>query len=409
MHQLVIIGGGFAGLWAALTAAREANNHAADVRITLVARDEYLTVRPRLYEVFTDAMRAPLGPVLTPLGIQLKIGVATTLDTKAQSVDVRGDKGNVTLPYDRLVLAAGSEQRPLEIPGAAEFSLNIDTFAGARSFDQHLREVLRSPARPGRLTFVIVGAGFTGIELATEMRNRLRAHSDPDTAREARVIVLERENVIGPDLGANPRPHIETALRDANIETYLGARLAKIERDAVTLASGERIATATVVVTAGLKAHSIATQLGAELDGLGRAMVDPMLRVKGLPTAFAAGDIAHAQADEDHVALMSCQHAIPMGKFAGYNAAHDLLGLPLRAYSPPNYVTCLDLGDSGALFTQGRDRKPEQFGPEVKSLKRMINTQWIYPPTGNRDTILTAADLDAPRPADLDAPRPPAV
>ncbi|MBI2801584.1 MAG: FAD-dependent oxidoreductase [Gammaproteobacteria bacterium] len=398
MHQLVIIGGGFAGLWAALTAAREANNHAADVRITVVARDKYLTVRPRLYEVFTDAMRAPLNPVLTPLGIQLKVGVATTLDTKAKSVEVRGEEGNVTLPYDRLVLAAGSEQRPLEIPGAAEFSLNIDTFGGARSFDRHLREVLRSPAQPGRSTFVIVGAGFTGIELATEMRNRIRLHSDADTARAARVILVERENVVGPDLGTNPRPHIEAALRDANVETYLGARLAKIERDAVTLASGERIATATVVVTAGLKAHPIAGQLRVELDRQGRVMVDPMLRVNGVPTAFAAGDIAHAHTDDDHVALMSCQHAIPMGKFAGYNAAHDLLGLPLRAYSQPNYVTCLDLGESGALFTQGWDRKPEQFGLEVKSLKRMVNTQWIYPPTGNRDAILTAADLDAPWP-----------
>jgi NADH dehydrogenase len=399
MQHIVIIGGGFAGMWAALTAAREIDSRAGDIRVTVVSRDEYLTVRPRLYEVFTEGFRAPLSPVLTPVGIQLKIGIAEKIDCQGRSVQVLGDGSESTqLRYDRLILAAGSEQRSLEIPGAAEFSHNIDTFAAAQTFNQHLCEVVRSPARPGRLTFVIVGAGFTGIELATEMRNRIRVHSDSDTARDARVILVERENVVGPDLGANPRPNVEAALRDARIETYLGAGIAKIEQEAITFANGERIETSTVVVTAGLRAHPIAADLSAKLDRQGRVVVDEMLRVEGVPEVFAAGDIAHAMTDDSHVALMSCQHAIPMGKFAGYNAAHDLLGSPLRAYGQPNYVTCLDLGESGALFTQGWDRKPEKAGAEVKQLKQTINTQWIYPPSGNRDAILIAADLDAPWP-----------
>lgn len=397
MKQIVVIGGGFAGMWAALTAAREVDNHRDQIHVTLVTRDEYLTVRPRLYEVFSETLRAPLTPTLAPLGIDLKIGSAQSIDVKRKVVTVLGAGENALLPYDRLVVAAGSEQNPLDIPGLG-FSWNVDSFAAARSFDQHLQRTLRAPDRPGRLTFVIVGGGFTGIELVAEMRRRIQVHSDVETADKAKLILLERENVVGPDLGANPRPVIESALKDARVETRLGTRIAEIEQDAIVLIGGERIATSTVVVTAGLRAHPIAAQLGAELDRQGRVIVDSMLRVNGADGVFCAGDVAHAMTDDSHVALMSCQHAVPMGKHAGYNAAHALLGSPLRAYSQPNYVTCLDLGESGAMLTIGWDRAVEKAGAEVKQLKRMINTQWIYPPTGARNAILAAADLDAPWP-----------
>jgi NADH dehydrogenase len=399
MKQIVIIGGGFAGTWAALTAAREIDGHEQDIRITLVARDEYLVVRPRLYEIFAEGLRAPLRPVVEPVGIKLHIGNVTAIDVAERSVRVTADDGSEsTHGYDRLVLAGGSEQRPLPVPGAADYAFNIDTFAAARSFDEHLRGVLRAPERPGNLTFVIVGAGFTGVELATEMRNRIRVHSDADTANKATVVLIERENVVGPDLGANPRPIVLDALRAANVTTMLSTSVEKVEADSITLTSGERIATATVVVTAGLQANPLTQQLHADLDPLGRVIVNEDLRVNGRTDVFAAGDVAHAQADANHAALMSCQHAIPMGKYAGFNAAHDLLGTPLRPYSQPYYVTCLDLGESGALLTQGWERTPEQSGAEAKQLKQKINTQWIYPPTGQRATIIAAADLDAPWP-----------
>ncbi len=92
---------------------------------------------------------------------------------------------------------------------------------------------------------------------------------------------------------------------------------------------------------------------------------------------------------------MSCQHALTMGRFAGYNTARDLLGLPLRAYRQPRYVTCLDLGSWGAVFTTGWDRQVEMTRGEAKRLKIKINTQRIYPPTGDRAAILAAAALDA--------------
>jgi len=399
MRNILIVGGGFAGMWAALTAAREIDGRADDIKITLVSRDAFLTVRPRLYECFSEGLRAPLQPSIGPVDVELVLGDVRTIDTARQLVAVAANGGSETeLPYDRLILAAGSEQRTLPVPGAAEFGLDIDTFAGAEAFDRHLQTVLRGPERPGKLTFTVIGGGFTGVELATEMRNRIERHADPATARSARVVLIERAGVVGPELGENPRPIIETALRDAGVSTHLNANVAVIDADGVTLADGERIDSATVVITAGLTANPLTRQLNTELDPQGRVFVDESLRVEGVAGVFAAGDAACAKTDPDHVALMSCQHAIPMGKHAGYNAAHDLLGSPLRSYSQPNYVTCLDLGVAGAVFTTGWERKPEMSGDEAKQLKQMINTQWIYPPTGARADIIAAADLDAPWP-----------
>ncbi len=402
MQNLVIIGGGFAGMWAALVAAREAATANSELAITVVAPDDHLTVRPRLYEPFTPAMRAPLRPLFTPLGIELRLARATAIDSSARKVQTEDAAGaRQSLPYDRLVLAAGSVQRALKVPGAEQHALNVDTYGGAAELSAHLDRVLAAPEREGRLTFVVIGGGFSGIELAAEMRNHLRQKGHEAAAKAARVLLIEREAVVGPDLGPQPRPHIEEALTVSGVETRLGTSVGAITADAVTLSTGERIPCATVVITTGLGAHPLSATVGSEHDTQGRVVVDTALHVVGSDGIFAAGDAARAQVDEQHVALMSCQHAVPMGKHAGYNAARELLGLSVRDYRQPDYVTCLALGDFGAMLTTGWERDIAQLGPDAKALKKTINTQWIYPPTGDRAALLIASDIDAPWPPEI--------
>lgn len=91
---------------------------------------------------------------------------------------------------------------------------------------------------------------------------------------------------------------------------------------------------------------------------------------------------------------MSCQHALSLGRVAGHNAAAELVGLPLHPYSQPKYVTCLDLGAWGALYTEGWDRQVRLTGAEGKALKRQINTEWIYPPKADRAAVFAVANPD---------------
>jgi NADH dehydrogenase, FAD-containing subunit len=124
--------------------------------------------------------------------------------------------------------------------------------------------------------------------------------------------------------------------------------------------------------------------------------VTPDLRVAEAPEVFVAGDVARARSDDDgHYALMSCQHAIVMGQFGGHNVAADLIGVPTLEYRQPFYATCLDLGEWGAVYSEGWDRQIKLTHAEGKARKQMINTQWIYPPAPNRTEALAAGNPQA--------------
>ena len=399
MKKILVIGGGFAGLWAALAAARLADKHSDELEIVLVSASPFLTIRPRLYEAHPEKLRVSLHDSLDPVGVTFVDGVVDTIDCRTKTVSVsHALEGRDSYSYDRLILAAGSTQKPLPLPGAVEHSWDIDTYESAIRLDAQLRDVVQHPDKPGNSTIVIVGAGFTGIELATEMRKRLEFHGDAERAAAMRIVLIEVAGVVGPELGANPRTAIELALRSDNIDVRTATKIAGFERNAITLSSGERIDSSTVIVTAGLRANKLTEQFDVEKDALGRLPVDDTLHVKGISNVFAAGDSASAKADETVIAPMSCQHAMPMGRYAGHNAAAELLNVPLRPYRQPDYVTCIDLGTSGAVFTRGWDRKVVHRGEAAKERKQHINTERIYPPQNDRRAILKAADIDTERP-----------
>src|SRR5215472_159494 len=145
MTRLLILGGGFAGVMAALNAADENDRHGGDIAVTLVSTTPYLTIRPRLYESTPEALRVPLPPTLEP----------GCIDTEARIVAIE-DKAaaHSALAYDRLILATGSELKGLSIPGFAEHTFNIDSYDGAVTLDRHLRQVTVHAEAPGHNTFV---------------------------------------------------------------------------------------------------------------------------------------------------------------------------------------------------------------------------------------------------------------
>jgi NADH:ubiquinone reductase (H+-translocating) len=403
MQHVVIIGGGFAGVWSALGASamrQELGRAASDLRITLVSRDPYLTIRPRLYEADPEGLRVPFDMVLDDIGVEHLVGEVTRIAPAARALTVHPSRGLLPLAYDRLILAAGSVLNRPAIRGAAEHAFSVDNYAEAMSLHRHLATLPARPAFPGRFTAVVIGAGFTGLEVATGMIGRLRALAARAGAEdEAAVLLVERAEVVGPDLGANPRPVIETALRELGVGVRLGRTVTAVDADGVTLTDGERIPAATTVWTSGLRASDLAAQLPVERDALGRLPVDEYLRVRGVAGVLAAGDVARAMADAEHVALMSCQHAIPMGECAGRNAVAEVLGGAPAVYTQPHYVTCLDLGAWGALFTEGWERSVRLTGLWAKVMKETINTRLIYPPTAgggpNRARTPDAKSLSA--------------
>ncbi|MBM7486352.1 NADH dehydrogenase [Bradyrhizobium sp. USDA 3686] len=393
--RLVIIGAGFAGMYAALSAARLRDIRGAspqDLQIALVSPEPTLVVRPRLYESKPETVTAPLLDVLEAIDVDYIQGSAETINTEARTVQITPAKGpRKTLSYDRLVVTTGSRLFRPNIPGLAEHGFSVDSLDDAVALDKHLHGLAERPAANGRDTVVVAGGGFTGIEAATEMPTRLREILGPDA--KTRVVIVDRNTAIAPDMGAGARSVIEEALRKVGVETRLGAGVAALDDTGVTLSSGEHIETETVIWAAGIRAAPLTGQIPAERDNFGRLLVDRCLQVPGVQGVFAAGDAARAACDDEgNYALMSCQHATRMGAFAGNNAAAELLGVPTRPYHQKAYVTCLDLGEAGALFTRGWERKVEMVGDVAKKTKREINTVWIYPPKAERALALASAD-----------------
>lgn len=403
--RIVVAGAGFAGLWSAVGAARKLDElgYGANVaEVTLINRDAFHSIRVRNYEADLQAIRVPLDEVLQPIGVRRVEGEVCDFDLSKQTVTVRGAAGETPLPYDRLVFALGSRLARQNVPGLAEYGFDIDTFAGAARLEEHLRSVGRGKAMPGQKTVVVVGAGLTGIELAMELPRRLRDMWNEQSDERPRVVLVDHHAWAGSDMGESARPVIEEALQAEGIETRLGAGVESITAAGVRFQSGEELPAATVVWCAGMRANPLTERFPVERDRLGRVPVDEFLRVRGVANVFAAGDAAWMMLDAHHVSVMSCQHGRPMGRFAGHNVVCDLFGLPMLPLSIDWYVTVLDLGAQGAVYTQGWDRVVVAKGAAAKKVKQTINCERIYPPrNGNREAILEAAAPVVQRPPDL--------
>ncbi|KAF9871444.1 hypothetical protein CkaCkLH20_11091 [Colletotrichum karsti] len=395
--SIVIIGAGFAGVWSALSAKRLINlkDKGNAVKVLVVAPEPSLAIRPRLYEANTSNMFHHLGPLFESAGIEFLQGRAETINTTSKSVQVRStDNQAVVVEYNQLILAAGSSlNRPQSVSGIEEHAFDIDTLDSAAVFDRHLKTLPSLEESTARNTFVVCGAGFSGIELAAELPSRLTHINSP------KIILVESAEELGPELGPGPRPTIKKALKELGVEVRLGSPVSAVDAEGVELASGERIPAETVIWTAGMRASTLAKQIPGPKDALGRLHVNRFLQTEANYNVFATGDTAFALADtEGHHALMSCQHALQLGRVSGHNAAAAVLGEPMTEYTQAAYNCCLDLGSWGAVITGGWEREVKFTGDKAKRVKEFINQKLIYPP----DDAQKAFDLANPIGPDSD-------
>lgn len=380
MHDILIIGGGYAGLWAAFGATRQLDLAGREAEIALVTREPYLTARPRLYErdLAPAEARLPLAPMLQAIGAELITGEVTGIDAPARRVTLADGRA---LTARMIVLAAGSRAALPAIPGLAEHAEGID------DADQSSRLWRRLAAFEGKAPAVaVIGGGFTGLELATEL-----AGWRDVKAADARIVLIDQGPIAAGYAGA-ARAVIEDALSSLGVQTRAGSAVAAVEPGGLRFADGDRLACDVAVWTGGLEPSPLNRLIAAPKNAIGRLKVDAALRVDGLDGWLAAGDVAAAGVEGGNTTTMSCQHALSSGAFAGHNAARLLLGEAPIDYTPRSYVTCLDLGAAGALLTQGFGRALVKSGAEAKALKMSINRQLIVPPVeGGRAALFAAA------------------
>ncbi|MSQ21421.1 MAG: NAD(P)/FAD-dependent oxidoreductase [Betaproteobacteria bacterium] len=393
MKRILVLGGGFAGLWSAVGAARmlqELGIRPDAIEVMLVDRHAYHNIRVRNYEADLSDVCVPFDDVLMPIDVRRIEADVVRIDCKSQLVHVKANGTERHLAYDRLVFALGSTLHRPALPGLAEYAFDVDTFEAAMRLQINLVDLGNRPVSAARNTVIVVGAGLTGIEVACEMPDRLRNALGEGSAL-GKVLLLDANASVGADMGEHARPVIDTALQSLGVETKLGVRIGAIDCTGVTLTSGEFIPSCTVVWCAGMRASALTTQLPVKHDAFGRVPVDEFMRVQGIPNVFAAGDAASCRLDGTKPSVMSCQHGRPMGRYAGHNAVADLAGRSMLPLQIDAYVTVLDLGRWGAVYTTGRDRKVLSTGAAAKATKQLINRQRIYPPRSRDPNEILAA------------------
>ena len=304
--HVVIVGGGFGGL-----ACARALRH-AKVRVTLVDRLNHHLFQPLLYQVATAALSPAqiASPIRHTLSRQRNASVVmaevTGIDPERRVVRLP----DAELSYDVLVLAAGASTSWFGNDAWKASAPGLKTIEDALEIRERLLEsferaerILSPEARAKDLTFVIVGGGPTGVELAGAIRE-IALHQVPRDFRNfdttsARIVLVEAQDRLLPT-GFDERlcRHAERDLRAMGVDVRLGTRVSSIDDDGVELqgpSGAERIATHCVIWAAGIRPSPLAAQLGCPVDRAGRAIVDGDLSVPGCPEIFVIGDLAHVQ------------------------------------------------------------------------------------------------------------------
>ncbi len=356
--HVVIIGGGFGGLYAAKALKR------APVRVTLIDRRNHHLFQPLLYQVATAALAAPdiAAPIRKILRRQKN---ASVLLARADAIDVSGkrvmlDEGE--LAYDYLIVAAGATHSYFGNDQWAEFAPGLKTIDDA--FDIRRRVLIAyeraeretSPTRRKELlTFVVVGGGPTGVELAGALaeiaRNTLTRDFRNVDPQSARVVLLDAGDRLLPPYLPRLSLSAKHQLEGLGVQVVTGARVTNIDAQGVSIGA-ERIQAATVLWAAGVQSNPLGKSIGAPMDRAGRIQVEPDLSVPGQPNVFVVGDMAAVKHGEGMVPGVA-PAAMQMGRYAAAAIVARIKGAQVKPFK---------YADKGSLATIGRSRAVAQFG-----------------------------------------------
>lgn len=362
--RVLILGGGYVGLYSALTLKRKARKN---VEITVVDRRAYMTYQPFLPEAAAGSIEP--RHVVVPLRRELKNirvvqGKVTNIAHDAKNVSVTTDFGDVlTLEYDEIVIALGAVPRTLPIPGLAEFGQG---FKWVEEAIQLRNSVLGRIARAATtqdealrrrlLTFVFVGGGFAGIEAYAETEDMARAalrYYPELKASDLRFVMVEAATRILPEMGEEMGGYTLEVLRKRGMEINLATRLESCVDGHIKLSDGQEFEADTVVWTAGVKPNPVLSASDLPTGPRGHINALPTLQVANtetgevIPGAWAAGDCAQIPdlaRGEGAWCAPSAQHAVRQARLLGKNLAAHLNGSAPKEYRHKHLGTVASLG-----------------------------------------------------------------
>ncbi|GAA2316746.1 FAD-dependent oxidoreductase [Streptomyces hawaiiensis] len=359
--RILIVGAGFAGYRTARTLSRLTRGRA---HIALLNPTDYFLYLPLLPQVAAGVLeprRVTVSLSDSLPDVRLVLGEADRIDLDDRTLHYTGPEGEGgTLAYDRLVLAAGSVNKLLPIPGVAEHAHGFRGLPEALYLRDHVTrqvELAASSDDPAtgaaRCTFVVVGAGYTGTEVAAHGKMFTDAQVRKHPLRQGmrpRWMLLDVAPRVLPEMDERLSATADRVLRQRGVDVRMGTSVKEATHDGVVLTDGESVATRTLVWCVGVRPDPLVESLGLPMEK-GRLLVDPHLRVPGRPELFACGDVAAVPDLENPGSYtpMTAQHAWRHGKIAAENVAASLgLGGARKPYRHRELGFVVDLGGAKA-------------------------------------------------------------
>ncbi|MEW2166562.1 NAD(P)/FAD-dependent oxidoreductase [Streptomyces sp. NPDC007084] len=356
--RILIVGAGFAGYRTARTLSRLARDKA---EITLLNPTDYFLYLPLLPQVAAGVLeprRVTVSLTATLPRVRLVLGEAAAdgIDLDARTVRYTDPEGNGgTLTYDRLVLAVGSVNKLLPVPGVAEHAHGFRGLPEALYLRDHVTRQIELAAgsddpksRAARTTFVVVGAGYTGTEVAAQGQRftdaLVRERPLPEGLRP-RWMLLDVADRVLPELDERLSRTADGVLRRRGVDVRTGTSVKEATPEGVRLSDGEFVDTRTLAWCVGVRPDPLVEGLGRPLER-GRLLVDPFLQLPSHPDVFACGDAAAVPDLENpgQYTPMTAQHAWRQGKTAAHNVAASLGVGDRRAYRHRDLGFTVDLG-----------------------------------------------------------------
>lgn len=354
--RVLVVGEGFAGFHCVKELQRRLRGDA--VEIVLVSPTDYMLYLPLLPEVaagILDPRHIGVSLVSALPHARLVLGAATAVDVDARTCDVLDATGELqSLAWDRLVLSPGSVTRILPVHGVAEYTQGFKTLAQALYLHDHVLSRLELAAccedaeeRKAYCTFVVVGAGYTGTEVAAQgqLLTRAALRRFPQLRDHVRWLLVDLAPRVLPGLSERLSVPAERVLCGRGVEVRLETTVEDVSEEAVRLSDGSTVSTRTVIWCVGVTPQPLVAGLGLPVEK-GRLVVDEHLTVPDHPDVFALGDAAAVpdSSRPGEVTPMTAQHAQRQGKVAARNVAASLGFGEVRPYRHSDLGFVVDLG-----------------------------------------------------------------
>ncbi|MER6798687.1 NAD(P)/FAD-dependent oxidoreductase [Amycolatopsis mediterranei] len=423
--RVVIVGGGFAGYHAAKSLRKEAGD---DVEVVVLNPTDYFLYLPLLPEVaagILDPRRVAVSIPETLPGVRLVLGVATGVDFDSRHVTYTDPEDNEhRIGYDRLVLAAGSVNKLLPIPGVPEYAHGFRGVPEALYLRDHITRQIELAAaaedpaeRDARCTFVVVGAGCTGTEVAAQgpaFTAALAARHPELAGQRIRWLLVDVAERVLPELAGRLGRTADQVLRSRGVEVLMKTSVDHADAKGVTLTNGDAVPARTLVWCVGVRPDPLVAGLGLE-TAKGRLVVTEQLNVPGRDDVFACGDAAAVPdlTRPGQYTAMTAQHAERQGRLAGRNVAASLGYGRRGTYRHHDLGFVVDLGAGAAAANplhiplSGRPAKAVTRGYHLMAMpgnRLRTAVDWLLEALTGRQTVQLGLVRSGAVPLDTDSP-----